>query len=493
MGGVVNIVTRSAPERGWSATATGLGGTAGRRDGTLSGAARLGAWSLVADAGHRLVERAPGRAEGAGAMADRGDGAFELRWSPDTARWLEAAALVLDERQRWSSGGLFDFADNRQLGARLTASALVGGHRLTPTLYLSEFDHLARRSRTSLPIAGTGTRQVQRLMEAELLYAGRVGGVAVDAGVEARQEYISSSDGRIAGPDGGRSRTLRSAEPFAQAELGGGAWSVVPGLRLTWNEQWGSHLTPRLAARWRPTAPLTLRLSAGRGFRAPDFKELYMQFTNEAAGYAVYGNTDVRPEHSDNVTAGAEWSAGRTYVRGQLFWNRLRDFIETRPIPSTSSLVLYDYANVEQGLTQGLELETGVVVGALRAEAAYSYLHAEDRATGRALLGRPAHSARATLGGALPLALRGSVSGIYTGATPMQRAVDGAITSERDAFLRLDARLARRLPQGLELVVGVDNLFDRRPAQWEGATARQLYTALSWTVAGGRARDAGAP
>src|SRR5699024_7000233 len=103
----------------------------------------------------------------------------------------------------------------------------------------------------------------QRLVEGELLYTGRVAGLAVDAGFEARQEYIRSSDGRIRSDDDGTSRTLWSAEPFAQVELGGGRWSVVPGARLSWNEQWGSNLTPRVAARWRPMEGLTLRASAG--------------------------------------------------------------------------------------------------------------------------------------------------------------------------------------------------------------------------------------
>jgi outer membrane receptor for ferrienterochelin and colicins len=487
MGGVVNIVTRSAPVGAWGGRLTAFGGTAGRRDGLLNATMSRGAWSAVADLGLRSVQRAPGRSEVAGALADRADGSVKVRWAPvgDAAptRWAEATALVLDERQRWQSGALFDFADNRQLGARLTASAAAGAHRVTPTLHLSQFDHLARRSATGTPLAGSGDRQVQRLAEAEVLYAGRVAGLAVDGGVEARQEFIRSTDGRIRTDDGGDSRTLRSVEPFAQVEVGGGEWSVVPGARLTWNEQWGSQFTPRVAARWRVAPPLTLRASVGRGFRAPDFKELYLQFTNDNAGYAVYGSADLRPEHSDNLTAGAEWSTGPLYARAQLFHNRLRDFIETRPLPSVGTFVRYGYANVEQGRTQGLELEAGSVLGVVRAEASYGYLDAEDRATGLALLGRPTHSGRLQLSGTLPLALRGSAAGIFTGATPMQRDDAGAIISERDAFFRVDARVARRLPTGFELVVGVDNLFDRRPARWEGAVARQLYTALSWTFA----------
>jgi len=254
---------------------------------------------------------------------------------------------------------------------------------------------------------------------------------------------------------------------------------------MTRSSQWGTHVTPRVPLRQRVGERLTLRASAGEGFRAPDFKELFLDFVNDRAGYAVYGNPDLRPEHSDNVTLGAEWSAGRYYARGQLFHNRLRDFIETRPLPPNGTLLLYEYANVEQGLTRGAELEGGVAIGALRAEAAWSYLDAEDRATGLPLLGRPTHSARATLGGMLPFDVRASVSALYTGTTPMERDGSGAITGERDAFFRTDVRLARRLPRGLEIVAGADNLFDQRPARWEGAVARHVYAALSWSFARG--------
>ncbi len=485
MGGVVNIVTRTADPDGWQAGASFLGGSDGRLDGTLSAGGGRGAWTGTVDLGMRQVHRAPGVAGSAGALADRADVSAKARWAPDSDRWAEFTVLRLDERQRWASSSLFDFADNVQSGARLTASQQIGEQRFTPTLHYSSFEHLARSSRTGTPIAGTGDRQVQRLMEAELLYAGRLGGLAVDAGVETRREMIESSDGRVAADGDGNpgSRTLHAVEPFAQFELGGDAWSVVPGARLTWNEQWGTAFTPRIAARWRTTPELTLRLAAGQGFRAPDFKELYLQFTNESAGYAVYGNRDLRPEHSDNVTAGAEWSSGAVYARGQLFWNRLRDFIEARPMPEAGGELLYAYANVEQGLTQGVDLEAGVVLGGARVEAAYGWLSATDRLTDLPLLGRPRHSARAMLSGAIPFLGRGSLTGVFTGRTPMERDEDtGAVIGERDAFLRMNARIARRLPFGTEFSVGVDNIFDSRPALWEGAIARQIYTALAFTV-----------
>jgi outer membrane receptor for ferrienterochelin and colicins len=256
---------------------------------------------------------------------------------------------------------------------------------------------------------------------------------------------------------------------------------MVPGLRLSWNERWGSTLTPRLAVRYRVTDALSVRAGAGRGFRAPDFKELYLQFINDAAGYAVYGNHDLRPEHSTNVSGGLEWTGGRLYARSQLFWNDLHDFIETRPMADDGSgLLLFQYANVARARTYGAELEAGLALPGLRLEAGYAWLGTEDVATDQPLLGRPTHSGRLVTTVAPAPGLNATVSGIYTGATPMERDETGSITSEREAFLRIDARVARRLPWGLELSLGADNIFDRRPDAWADAVGREWYVGLTW-------------
>jgi outer membrane receptor for ferrienterochelin and colicins len=476
MGGVVNVVTRAASEPGLGGGARLLGGSAGRREAGATGELQVGKVAALVDVGRRDMDRAAGRAEEAGALAERLDATGRVSWRSDSSLALETSVMVLDERQRWPSGTQFDFADNTHVSARVTADWRLAAHQLRPTLYLSQFDHLARRSAFSQPFAGSGDRQQQRLLEAELLYGTRVLGQALDGGIELRQERIGSSDGRI---EGG-TRTLYSAEPFAQVEWAHRRWSVVPGVRLSWNERWGSTLTPRLAARYRLSDALSLRAGVGRGFRAPDFKELYLQFVNDAAGYAVYGNRDLRPEHSTNATASVEWVGSRLYGRAQGFWNDLQDFIETRPIADDGSgLLLFRYANVARGRTYGAELEGGLVFRSLRVEAGYAWLGTEDGATGRPLLGRPEHSARLSTTVAPTRSLRGTLTGIYTGSTPMERDETGAITSERDAFLRLDARLAQRLPWGLELAVGADNLFDQRPDAWADAVGREWYLGLT--------------
>ena len=128
-----------------------------------------------------------------------------------------------------------------------------------------------------------------------------------------------------------------------------------------------------------------------------------MFFQNTSAGYAVYGNPDLQPETSHNVTLGSEWVGNRQFLRAQLFMNRFRDFIETRPITQPGEAPVYAYGNVDRGYTRGVELETGVSLRGIRAEVSYSGLSTRDDATGMPLLGRPAHSARTTLTSLLPL------------------------------------------------------------------------------------------
>ena len=477
MGGVINIVTRSPEGPGVNGGARLTAGSSGRRDGGLTGELQSGPVAARVDVGRRDVDRAAGRPAEAGALAERFDGNAKVSYQADSTLALEASALYLDERQRWPTGPLFDFADNTQVSARIGADWRAKGHRLRPTLYLSEFDHLARRGNTPLPIAGTGDRQNQRLIEGELLYGGQVLGQPLDGGIEVRQERISSTDGRI---EGG-TRTLYSVEPFAQLEWSTARWSFVPGVRLSWNERWGSAFTPRLAVRYRASDALSIRAGVGRGFRSPDFKELYLQFINDAAGYAVYGNSELRPEHSTNLTGGIEWTGTRLYGRAQVFWNDLQDFIETRAEPDNGGpLLLFRYANVSRGETYGTELEGGWVLPWARLELGYAWLGTEDRSTGLPLLGRPEHSARAVATVSATSSLRATVSAVYTGATPMERDEAGTITSVRDAFLRFDARLAQRLPWGLELALGADNLFDSQPEAWADAVGRQWYVGLTW-------------
>ncbi len=484
MGGVVNIITRAPlpEEHAWGGVVGASAGQQGRRDATVRLTNTMGAWSSAVDVARRHVANAPGLPQEDGALATRLDGALKLRWSPDSARSAELSILALDERQRWRTGAFYAFSDNQQVNARVGGSWQRGRHRIAPGYFISQYDHVALASAVPLPISGdTGQRQLQRIQQAEVLYAGLYSPqLAVDAGVQVRVDEIETE--RV--PGGLRVHT--SVEPFAQAELTlHPRVSLVPGVRVSHSSIWGTQLTPRVAGRASLTDRLTVRASVGDGFRAPDFKELYLFFQNTSAGYAVLGNQALQPEHSRNVMLGTEYATPSGYWRTQFFRNDFRDFIETRMISAPSEAPVYEYVNRDNGSTHGFEVEAGghlVRSGRVRGELGYSALRTRDDATGYELLARPGQSARAMLTLALPGAFRMSLSAIHTGRTPMQRDTSGAISSWRDEFTRLDVRVARAIaPLGLEFVLGADNVLDRRPAQWAGFTGRHVYTSFSYS------------
>jgi outer membrane receptor for ferrienterochelin and colicins len=486
MGGVINIITRRPDAGTRSAALSVTAGTQGRRDATARVAGGLGDLTSSVDVSRRRTLTTPGLASDVGALAERLDGALKLRWSPDSARAVEASVLALDERQRWRSGTFYSFGDNVQLNARVGGTFAVGRHRFSPALMSSSWDHVARSSSRPLPIEGdAGDRQLQRVHQGEFLYGARFGSTALDLGTQVRIDEIETA--RVPGG----LRSLTTVEPFGQLELTPTPrLTLLPGVRMSSSTRWGTNVAPRMAARWQPLERLTFRASVGDGFRAPDFKELFLFFQNTNAGYAVQGDPDLRPESSRSTMFGAELATANGFVRAQLFHNAFEDFIETRIISDPDAPPVYQYANVDDGSTRGLELEAGAnlaTVARLRVEGAYSRLATRDDATGQALLGRPEHTARLTLAGVLPLGLRASVTGLHTGRTPMTRDPDsGAISAWRDAFTRVDVRLARALPftdRAAEIVLGADNLFDTRPAEWAGFTARHVYTSLSWSLA----------
>lgn len=471
IGGVINIITRRPAAGRTELALQAIGGQLGRAETSGSLLRSAGRLDLSLDAGARTQDLAPGFADVADAYARRAHLAPTLRWRADSTWTLETGGLVVRESQRYRTGLDFRFADRTQLAWRAAAAWQRGAHRVQPLLYVTRFDHLARSSPGAQPLDGVGDRDRQDLAEFELTYAGRLAGAQVDAGLEARHEAIRAD--RIPGRD----RTLTRIEPYAQATFVRGPLSFVPGARVTVDELWGTTVSPRAALLWRVRPPLALRVTAGRGFRAPDFKELYLDFVNTQVGYAVEGNADLRPEYSTSVAADLEYVQAAWTARVNVFRNRFTDFIEYRQNLDG----VFQLQNVGRGRTQGVETEATLLVGPARLEAGYAFLDTRDETTGRRLLGRPRHSGRLGVSGTLGARLRGSFTGVYTGSTPVALGPTGLLNGFQPVFIRADARLALRLRAGVEATLGVDNLLDRRLGpEWPGFTGRLVYGGVSW-------------
>jgi iron complex outermembrane receptor protein len=133
--------------------------------------------------------------------------------------------------------------------------------------------------------------------------AGRFeGGVArLALGVEARRETLTDTStdllrsGDVLGmaatqPVVGGHRNAASAYAELVVPLDRGL-DLQAGVRGDWTSDFGTAVTPRIAASWTPVNGLSLRASWARSFRAPNLPELY---TEQVAGLTGPSNDPVR-------------------------------------------------------------------------------------------------------------------------------------------------------------------------------------------------------
>jgi outer membrane receptor protein involved in Fe transport len=72
---------------------------------------------------------------------------------------------------------------------------------------------------------------------------------------------------------------------------------------------------------------------------------------------------------------------------------------------------------------------------------------------------------------------------VFTGSAPIQRSEDGTAVY-RDGYTRVDVRAGWRMLRSVQLVIGVENLFEARPQGWPGFTGRRLYAGATWRPTG---------
>lgn len=258
-------------------------------------------------------------------------------------------------------------------------------------------------------------------------------------------------------------------------------WELLLGLRWQEDSDFGGHAAPKLSLRRRLGGPSgwhgSVRASLGQGYRVPNLKERYYLFDHSALGYRVIGNPQLQPESSTSAQLGASLQLGAGLrLEANLFHNRVRDLIQTDLTRPTviDGVAHYTYRNVARARTQGLE--TGVqwrALPALRLQAAYTYTHTRDLATGQELTRRPRHIAR--LGADWAWSERQEWS--LRARHQSDERVDTAGGARSPAWTTVDLRVNHTLRSGLTLFAGVDNVFD---------TQRDFTQAHDFSPASGR-------
>ena len=185
--------------------------------------------------------------------------------------------------------------------------------------------------------------------------------------------------------------------------------NIIAGLRYDKNSIYGSQLSPKFSARWDVNSKINFKASAGVGFKAPDFRQLYYNFTNSAAGgYSVLGAEVVKQrladleqqgqiqsyninqnliknlnaEHSFSINAGGSWKPTTSLsFEVNLFWNSINNLIDNRLFATTTAgQNIYSYLNIKRAFTQGLELNAAHKLNQhWNISVGYQLLYAKDK------------------------------------------------------------------------------------------------------------------
>lgn len=131
--------------------------------------------------------------------------------------------------------------------------------------------------------------------------------------------------------------------------------SLQPALRYGYNSQFKVLPTPSLQFKYDINPALTFRFNYGMGFRAPSLKEMYLVFND--ANHNIYGNRDLIPEQSQNVSTSLQFNKQKeTHKYGintKLFYNYKYNAIALTPDDNN----VFQYINVSNFTSLGAQID----------------------------------------------------------------------------------------------------------------------------------------
>ncbi len=196
-------------------------------------------------------------------------------------------------------------------------------------------------------------------------------------------------------------------------------WNVIAGFRFDWHSEYNAQFSPKLALRYQLTRDFAIKGSVGYGFKAPDFRQLYLNFTNKNVGYIVIGrqavenrlrelalqgelttgsvhrltqimgqfNSPLKAESSIAYNAGLTFNPSKAInMSATYFRNNISNLIETLPIARLrNGQNIFSYINLNEVYTEGLEYNfKWSILKNLDLKGGYQLLYSKDQAIEKA-------------------------------------------------------------------------------------------------------------
>ena len=485
IGGVVNLITRRGGETpdaevrlraGSRALAEASTHVAGGRGAHRAGAS---AYRNAQDGWDAVPEDPATTGDDALAWGTR---AF-AQWTPTSAWRVDADGDYASRDTRGvratGAGAVLDTrALQETLDASLAARHWNGGRRVVSTrASLSAWRQQALDDQRGSALQDAYQETLDRRVATNAQAQWATGEHVTVAGVDGWVEALTSD--RLATGEAQRLRGAIYVQDDGRWRESGPRIALAPGARLDVDSQFGPWATPSLALRVDPREGSTVRASVGRGYRAPDLKELYLALDHASYGYTLAGNKDLRPESSwgGNLEA-THTLADHVVVRARGSWDEVQDLIQTGLVRagSESDAASYGYVNIGRARVRTVGGGAGwVAPGPLTAQVDYLYTAAMDRDSGAPLDGRSPHRVTARAHARLPARIEADLNLEWSSPRPYTLA---GVTTLGPTTVWLDAQLRWHGPLGAILELGARNALDTRDDAYQGLPPRTIYAGI---------------
>jgi outer membrane receptor for ferrienterochelin and colicins len=318
--------------------------------------------------------------------------------------------------------------------------------------------------------------------------------------------------------------------------------NIIGGLRFDNNKNYASVWSPKLALKYTTNKKFAFTASVGRGFKAPDFRQLYLNFTNIAAGsYSVFGSlvakdeinrlqslkqienitpsyqllAALQPETSSGLNAGFQYQPNNQwFLKTNFFRNDINNLILTDVIAyKKNGGQIFSYLNIARAFTEGVETDiTWKINPQTSLEGGYQFLVTADKDVLEAIKAGNIFTRDLGTGISKKLSRKeyaglsnrskhtvnlklyqettdgkwfGTARAIWRskfGTTDME---GNGIINRSDEFAKgfalINASAGRKFNNGVQIMVGVDNLFNYKDAEnLPGLPGINWYTTLTY-------------
>ncbi len=250
--------------------------------------------------------------------------------------------------------------------------------------------------------------------------------------------------------------------------------TLVLGGRVDDHSVFGSEFCPKLSLMIEATPQTRVRASIGRGFKSPNIRQMYYEQPFHHGTYWYKSNPNLDAERSWGYSVGIEqsfnkrWLFGLTFfrndVKDKVVWVETDETIYGEPVKTAKNIAKCHTQGVEASLKAKLLPGLSTILG-------YTYLDTEDEDTHKDLTYSPKNTINARLiYEYTPWGITASIGTQYVD----EMYKDTRNTKKTDDYFLTDMKLTKKITKYASISIEGNNIFNTNYGEperdWEGAT-----------------------